>query len=236
MSFSKVRWVIAALVGSAMSMCAQQNILPDPGFEAPETDGPLTDGWWVYNNRGEAHAAVDKKIAHSGNQSVRLKGTPNGKFVFLSPKLQVASEDEIAFSGWIRFDQQQPTNCAAVSVTFRDRENRIVDRARVCPPEIKPGQWMLLKSITKAPQRAVVAEFDIYCSNLVGSVWADDVSATITSPLSMFLETDSKPWPGQHEVVARIVNRDATDFQGKLRLSTPGHATDLASHHPAALD
>src|SRR5689334_14763802 len=147
MSFSKVRWFIAALIGSTMCLCAQQNILPDPGFEAPESGGPLTDGWWVYNNRGEAHASVDKKVAHSGKQSVRLKATPDAKFVFLSPKLEVASQDEISFSGWIRFDQQQDTNHAAVSVTFRDRDKRIVDRTRVCPPQTKPGEWMFLKSV-----------------------------------------------------------------------------------------
>ena len=73
MIFSKVRWFIAALIGSTMCLCAQQNILPDPGFEAPESDGPLTDGWWVYNNRGEAHASVDKKVAHSGNNRSALK-------------------------------------------------------------------------------------------------------------------------------------------------------------------
>lgn len=227
MSFSKVRWLIAALIGSAMTLCAQQNILPDPGFEAPEKDGPLTDGWWVYNNRGEAHAVVDKKVAHSGNQSVRLTGSPAGRFVFLSPKLQVASEDNIVFSGWVRFDQQQETNCAAISVTFRDRDNKIVDRSRVWPSQIKPGQWMLLKSTATAPPHAAVADFDIYCSNLVGSVWADDVSAAVTSPLSMFVDTDSKPWPGQHEITAQIVNRNEDDFRGTLHVINGGAASDL---------
>ncbi len=227
MSFSKFLSFVAALLWSAMSMFAQQNFLPDPGFEAPDKNGPPSDGWWVYSKRGEAHAIVDKKTAHSGKQSVRLSGTPDARFVFLSPKLQVANEDEIIFSGWIRYDREQDTNNAGISITFRDRENRIVDRTRVSPPHSNPGQWQLLKSSAKAPPRAAVADFEFFGSNLVGSVWADDVSAVVTSPQSMFLDTEPKPWPGQHEINVRIINRQTGDFHGTLRLSTDEHATDL---------
>ncbi|MGZ5543287.1 MAG: hypothetical protein ACXWIU_01325 [Limisphaerales bacterium] len=225
MSFSKFRSIVAALLWSATSIFAQQNILPDPGFEA--LDGPPADGWWVYSKRGEAHAIVDQKIAHSGKQSVRLSSTPDARFVFLSPKLQVANEDEIVFSGWIRCDREQDTNNAGISIFFRDRDGRIVDRARVFPTHIKPGKWQLLKSTAKAPPRSAVADFDVFCSNLVGSVWADDVSAVVTSPQSMFLDNEPKPWPGQHEVTVRIINRQAGAFRGTLHVSTDERTSDL---------
>ena len=108
-----------------------------PGFESPEGNGPMHDGWWVYSKRGDAHAVVDKKNAHGGKQSVKLSGTPDARFVFLSPKLQVANEDEILFSGWIRCDQTQDTNRTGISIMFRARDGKIVDRSVVLPTKSK---------------------------------------------------------------------------------------------------
>ena len=227
MSFPCARSFAVGLLCLSATVFAQQNILPDPGFEAPEKNGPLHDGWWVYNNRGDGRAVVDKKIAHSGKQSVRLSGTPDARFVFLSPKLQVACEDEIVFSAWIRFDHAQDTNRGGITIMFRGQDGRIVDRARVRPSEIKPGQWMLLKGSVKTPPHATTADFDVSCSNLVGSVWADDVSAVISSPQSIYLENEPKPWPGRHELEVRVVNREATTFSGTVRVDVGESAADV---------
>ncbi|MDB6058180.1 MAG: hypothetical protein JWO95_2024 [Verrucomicrobiales bacterium] len=231
MSFSKARLFIAALLWPVMSVFAQ-NLLPDPGFEADVKSGPPTDGWWVYNKSGEGHAAVDKKIVHTGKQSVRLSGTADARFVFLSPKLEVASEDEIVFSGWLRCDHEQDTNRAGLVVMFRARDGRIVDRARISPLQFKADQWIFLKATAKAPPRSAVADFDVSCSNLVGCVWADDVSAVVTSPQSMFMDTEPKPWPGQHEITVRIINREKADFRGTLRVTTDERTSDLPVNIP----
>jgi hypothetical protein len=234
MSFLKFRSVTAVLLLSiAASVFAQQNILPDPGFEAPDKNGPPADGWWVYNNRGEAHAVVDKKIVHGGRQSVRLSGTPDARFIFLSPKLEVAAEDEIAFSGWIRCDRAQETNHAGINITFRDHEGRVLDRTRVAPKEINPGQWMQLKSSAKAPTRAVVADFEVFCSNMVGSVWADDVSAVVTTPQSIFLDEGPRNWPGEHKLLVRVVNRDTSPFRGTIRVETDDSKVNVPVDVPA---
>ena len=110
---------------------------------------------------------------------------------------------------------------------FRGQDGRIVDRARVRPSEIKPGQWMLLKGSVKTPPHATTADFDVSCSNLVGSVWADDVSAVISSPQSIYLENEPKPWPGRHELEVRVVNREATTFSGTVRVDVGESAADV---------
>ncbi len=226
MIFPCARSFAVALLCFAATAFAQ-NVLPDPGFEAPEGNGPLHDGWWVYAKRGDGHAEVDKKIVHSGKQSVRLSGTPDARFVFLSPKLQVAAEDEISFSGWIRCDQAHDTNQTGITIMFRARDGKIVDRKTIQPSQIKPGEWMLLSATTKAPAQAATADFDVFCSNLVGSVWADDVSAVITSPQSMYLESEPKLWPGRHELEVRVLNREAATFSGTVRVDAGESATDV---------
>jgi hypothetical protein len=225
-----IRLLIGILV--CCSAFAQENILPDPNFEAPDTHGQLTDGWWVYNNRGEAHAVIDKKIAHSGKQSVRLTSTPDPRFVFVSPKLPITSQDEVAFSGWIRFDTPQETNHACINVTFRDKENRIVDRVRALPQRITPGEWIFLNGTATAPARSICADFEVQCSNLVGSVWADDVTAIVTSPQSMYLDQVPKAWPGQHELLVRIINRERTPYHGTIRAETGGKTVDVPAIVP----
>ena len=44
----------------------------------------------------------------------------------------------------------------------------------------------------------------------------------------MFVDTDTKPWPGQHEINVRIVNRDAADFHGTLHVTSSQHASDVS--------
>lgn len=226
MTFFKARLLFAALLWPVMSVFAQ-NLLPDPGFEAPCKNGPPTDGWWVYSRSGDAHANLDKTISHSGKQSVRLSGTDDARFLFLSPKLQVANEDEIVFSGWIRCDREQDTNRACFIVTFRDSNNRIVDRTRAIAARIKTNEWMFLDGSAKAPPRSVVAEFDVFCSNVVGSVWADDVSIAVTNPVSMFLDSEPKPWSGTHQVAVEIVNRHEKDFRSTLQVKVDKTVFDL---------
>ena len=48
------------------------------------------------------------------------------------------------------------------AIMFRAHDGRIVDRARVTPSEIKPGQWMLLKGSAKSPAHAATADFDVF--------------------------------------------------------------------------
>ena len=227
MSFCARPFAVGLLCLSATAF-AQQNILPDPRFRSPRQKraaGTMVGGFTPKRVTGTR--SWIKKIAHSGKQSVRLSGTADARFVFLSPKLEVATDDEIAFNAWIRCDHAQDTNDAGISIMFRAKDGRIVDRARVMPSEFKPGQWMLLKGSVKTPAHAATADFDVSCSNLVGSVWADDVSAVITSPQSLFLENEPKPWPGRHEVEVRVVNRDAATFNGTIRVDTGESAADV---------
>lgn len=228
MSFPCAPSFAAALLCLSATAFAQQNILPDPGFEAPENSTQLHDGWWVYAKHGDANAVLDKTVSHSGKQSARLSGTPDARFVFLSPKMQVAEEDELVFSGWLRCDHAQSTNDAGISIMFRAHDGRIVGRAVAMPNEIKPGEWMLLKASAKAPAQAATADFDVFCSNMVGSVWADDVSAVITSPQSLYLENQPKPWPGRHELEVRVINREATAFNGTIRVDVGESAADVS--------
>ena len=58
-------------------------------------------------------------------------------------------------------------------------------------------------------------------------MWFDDVSAAITSPISLSLVEQPQPWLGEQEITVRVINREATPFRGTARVVVGRKTTDV---------
>ena len=80
----------------------------------------------------------------------------------------------------------------------------------------EPGRS--ISGTAEAPDGATSAEVHLGYTNTPGALWFDDVLATITSPISLSLADDAKPWPGQQDITLLATSRQTTQFQGSIHV------------------
>ncbi|HWF18564.1 MAG TPA: hypothetical protein VG754_04825, partial [Verrucomicrobiae bacterium] len=209
-------------------MAAQENLVKNPGFEEIGAANNMpAGGWWPFEGRGSATFTVDSNTAHSGKSSLRLTGDAEAKFTFVSPKFEVAPGDELHFETWLRA-QNLPTNQSTISagLAFRHRDGRVVQRDYFHLE--KPGEnWSLISGTARAPAEAVSAEVHLGYANGPGTIWYDDVVATITNPVSLALVEGAKSWPGAQEITVKISNRQTKEFRGTITCAIAGKVSQM---------
>jgi hypothetical protein len=213
----KICFCFILSVCCANLLTAQENLVKNPGFEQKESTNSLpAGGWWPFEGRGKTTVAVDSSLAHSGKNSLRIQGDAEAKFTFVSPKFDVAPGDELHFETWIRA-QNLPTNQPAptAGLAFRHRDGRVIQRDYFHIEQ--PGEnWSLISGAARAPAEAVSAEVHLGYANGPGTIWYDDVTATITNPVSLALIEGAKSWPGAQEITVKVSNREAKEFRGTV--------------------
>lgn len=214
------------LLVRAVGATAQEELVPNPGFEAESAANGLPGGgWWVYETRGTPDVKVDAKVAHGGKASAQLQAATEARFVLVSPKFAVSPGDEIRFAAWLRGERLAVVKQAAyVGLAFRNADGGVFQREYVRADSVT-ADWTRLGGTAKARPEAVSAEIHLGYTNLAGTLWFDDVSAVITSPVSMVLVAGAQPWPGAQELALRVTNRQTNDFRGSL-LSILGRKTN----------
>jgi hypothetical protein len=201
-----------------LSGFAQDNLVTNPGFEEPiNARVKATGGWWLYLDRGEPELKIDNTVGHSGKASARLHASTDAKCTYVSAPFPVAPNDELRFEAWVRAENlptgQKP---GYVGIAFRRADGGVFERQYV-GAEFKGNSWLLISGTANAPATAASAEIHLGYTNAPCTVWFDDVTAIITSPLSLSLVEGAKPWPGQQELTVLLVNRQASMFQGSIR-------------------
>ena len=72
---------------------AGENLVPNPGFEAPsQASGKPGGGWWLYVNKGDPVLKVDMVVSRSGKASARVQATNDVKCTVVSAPFAVAPE------------------------------------------------------------------------------------------------------------------------------------------------
>ena len=197
---------------------AQSNSIHNPGFEQPaKPDGLPAGGWWLYEGTGDTKAVQDAKQAHTGGSSVRMYATTRAKSVLVSNPFPVVPGDELKFEAWVRAenlsaDQRQ----AFAGLAFRRPDGGVFKREYAATDALGTG-WSRIAGTAVAPEGAASAEIHLGYTNTPATLWFDDVSAGITSPVSFSLSQAAKPWSGQQDIAVLVVNRQTTPFRGNLR-------------------
>jgi hypothetical protein len=219
-------WVM--LLSGYAALAAQTNLVKNPGFEEPAKPGGVpAGGWWLYQGQGETEARTDRSIAHSGSASVKIHASAKAKSVLVSAPFAVAAGDEIRFEGWVRGEQPQPqAGRTYVGLAFRRADNAVFEHANL-PAEALSGAWTRVSGFARAPEAAVSAEVHLGYSNAPGTLWFDDISATITNPVSISLTSGAKPWTGPQELSVLLVNRAPHPFQGSISAKIGQQAQSL---------
>src|SRR6266496_258255 len=163
---------------------SQENLVKNPGFEeSSNANGQPGGGWWLYLGKGEPELKADRAVAHGGKASARLHAAEEAKCTLVSAPFPVAPGDELRFEAWVRAEnlpsQQKP---GYVGIAFRAAEGRVFER-RYLQPESAGPAWSLVSGMAKAPPTSVSAEIHLGYTNAPGSLWFDDVAASITSPV-----------------------------------------------------
>jgi hypothetical protein len=178
----------------------------------------------LYLGKGEPELKIDNTLSHSGKSSARLHAATDAKCTFVSAPFAVAPGDDLHFEAWVRADKLPDGQKAGyVGIAFRTADGRVFERQYV-GAETKGGAWTLVSGAAKAPATATSAEIHLGYTNAPSTVWFDDVSAIITSPLSLSLVEGAQPWPGQQDLALLVVNRQASAFGGSIR-AVVGKAT-----------
>jgi hypothetical protein len=209
---------LVLLLGGVVAVRAQENLVRNPGFESPATaQGLPGDGWWVYEARGTPDVKVDARTARNGKASARLQAEAEARFVLVSPKFAVSPGDDLRFEVWARGENLGSVNGAYAGLAFRAPDGRVTER-RYVRPQTVGGGWVLLATNTAAPADVTSAEVHLGYSNRTGALWFDDVSAEITSPLSLSLVEPAKPWVGSQDLLIEATNRRTNAFRGTVRV------------------
>lgn len=208
---------LVLLLRAIVLALAQENLVRNPGFEAAAANSLPGEGWWVYEARGTPEVKVDASIVRSGEASARLYAETEAQFVLVSPKFAVSPGDELRFETWLRGEHLAASRGGAyVGLAFRDADGRVFQREYVRAESIA-GEWERLVGAAKAGPGAASAEMHLGYANQAGTVWFDDASAVITSPVSLRLVETAKPWPGAQDIKLRVINRQAAEFRGSLQ-------------------
>jgi hypothetical protein len=207
---------------------AQTNLVRNQGFEGPVAGSGLPgEGWWLYQGRGEAKVTVDSTVSHSGRVSARLHADEDARSTLVSPRFEVSPGDELRVEAWV-LGEKLPANAKSTyaGLAFRNAGGTVFARAYFLPDKVG-SEWSRVSGTATAPPDAASAEVHLGYTNAPGTVWFDDVSAAITSPLSLSLVEQPQPWLGEQEITVRVINREATPFRGTARTVMGRKTTDV---------
>lgn len=164
--------VIIALC--AAPLCAQENLVVNPGFEEATPDGEAPLGWHLPSHPG-VEFAWDDRVARSGARSARVTGTdPDAQATHVMAWRQNVGplpEDTIWVSVWLKADD---LDAGSFRILHRDEEGQVLRNEGIHDfsgtfdwREI--GRW-----VEPAPG---AREFQLVMGlrRSTGSVWIDDV-------------------------------------------------------------
>jgi hypothetical protein len=196
---------------------AQDNLVENPGFEgAAVKDGLPDGGWWLAPSSGETTVTVDRAVSHQGHASVRFESKDPEKCVLVSRKFAVAPGDDLKFEVWVRGANIPPDKQHAYAgLVFRSADSKIVAR-HYFQSEPLGGDWSRIYGVAQAPVDAATAEVHLGYTNGPGTVWYDDVAASVTNIFSLSLAGAPKPWAGAQTLRLRVGNRQQTAFSGSV--------------------
>jgi hypothetical protein len=212
----KLWFLLCVLLFSALvTLSAQENLLTNPGFESGSLSNGLPTGWWWFQGLGETQVKLDPALGHNGKASARFHSDQPSKGVLVSSRFDVAPGDEIQLSAWVRADTlTRARDATFAGLAFRPADGRVTHREYF--PSKLSTDWSLISGRAVVPDDVVTAELHLGYSNAPGTVWFDDVSARITSPVSFSLVAAPKPWQGEQQVTALVVNRLTNLFTGSI--------------------
>jgi len=198
---------------------AQDNLIANPGFEESSSKSKWPDGgWWLSQSVGDTIMGVDHTTFHHGAAAVRLTSSAAEKCVLVSPKFKVSPGDDMRFEAWVRgAELPAGKNTAYAGLVFRTADAKILERRYVASDPLY-GDWVRISGTAHAPPETAYAELHLGYTNGPGTIWYDDVSAVITSPLSMSIVDGVKPWPGQQVITVKVTNHLPGKFRGSLLL------------------
>ncbi|PWU15928.1 MAG: hypothetical protein C5B50_14560 [Verrucomicrobia bacterium] len=200
-----------------------ENLISNPGFESPPgTNGLPSGGWWVSEGRGHLLVETDHAVSHTGAASVKLHAEKETKAVLASKRFSVSPGDHLLFEVWMRGGTGDSAGSKTYAgLAFRDRDAKVFARAYFLSPA--PSQsWTRLTGYALAPAEATAAEVHLGYTNAGSTFWFDDVSVSITNPVSLSLLAEPKTWPGRQDLQVRVINRDSHEFQGNLDCALDG--------------
>jgi len=201
----------------------QENLVSNPGFESPPgANGIPSGGWWVSEGRGHLLVDTDHAVSHAGTASVKLHAQTDTKAVLVSRQFAVSPGDHLSFEVWVRGRTAEPAAATTYAgLAFRDRDAKVIARAYFASPPLSQT-WTRLTGYALAPAEATAAEVHLGYTNASAAFWYDDVSVSITNPVSLSLLEEPKPWAGGQDLRVRVINRQANEFKGDLECAVDG--------------
>ncbi len=207
-----------ALLSGFSLVTAQENLVKNPGFEEALTPGGKPGaGWWLYEARGTPSLASDRTVSHQGKASAQIHAADETRCTLVSAPFAVAPGDEIRFQAWVRGENLPGSAKQSYGgLAYRNADGKVFARAYLGSGTVS-SDWSLISGNVQAPGGTVTAEVHLGYTNAPGTLWFDDVSAVITSPVSFSLVEGAKAWPGKQEIVLMALNRQASRFEGSVR-------------------
>ncbi len=193
-------WLARLLLCGCGLGTAQENLVKNPGFEDTLTSqGKPGAGWWLYEAQGTPTLTMDRAVFRQGQASACVHAAEEAKCTIVSAPFLVAPGDELRFQAWVRGEHLPPqAKQAYAGLAYRNAEGKVFDRAYFQSGSLGDG-WTLISGVAQAPAGAASAEVHLGYTNAPGTLWFDDVSAVITSPVSFSLVETAKPWPGEQQ-------------------------------------
>ncbi|MBC7286898.1 MAG: beta-galactosidase [Armatimonadetes bacterium] len=121
-------WVICGILAYISLGVPQQNLAPNPGFEADADDNGEPDGWWKWGGPGEKAPTNLRRVSdrpHSGQWCAEVRdSSTQGNFYVASQYLPVEPGHAYVLYVWAR--GQWPGQTAAIRIDELDTEKKYI--------------------------------------------------------------------------------------------------------------
>lgn len=175
------------LLGPAL---AQENLLPNPGFEQPG-EGGLPAGWTAAQRGVRGTASTVGEVVHSGRRALCLQATavdtPGSGSVGLSSGLLPAppAGTTLTAAAWIRAREVvSPGSYYMLRYTLYFLDETGTARIRHSDVACTEGSfdWTLFRATITVPRGAARLRLSCQLTACTGTAWFDDLSLAVAAP------------------------------------------------------
>ncbi|MHB8993676.1 MAG: beta-galactosidase [Armatimonadota bacterium] len=169
----KLRYLLVLSILLASVATAQNlQLLQNQDFESAEL------GWTKWPTESQSTMELDRTIAHSGKQSLRVTATSAADRLFAcAPSATFEPGKLYRITIHLRKDESVPASAIGFRINWR-APNEGVIKARSVPQQIREkqsGEWTARSGLVMTPPTEPTAQFMLSVENAAGRVWFDDI-------------------------------------------------------------
>lgn len=161
-------------------------LLKNPDFEEPQL------GWGSWPDDSQAKYEIDKTVAQSGIQSLRITSVRSGDRAYaIAPLITLDPGVVYRVSYYVRREGTVPPRAVGLNINWRDPQTKVI-KNRCVPSHTRinrVGEWEQRSGLIISPDDGTQAEFLLWLQYAAGRVWFDNVTIERLGPPSE-LKTD----------------------------------------------